>query len=86
MIKQRGQIGRSVTITHCEGVCVRSGKVEPFVEDLIGNFNEMKATNALRKRTHDPTITITSVERDTDYYSMSIEGFMKACTDHTKEN
>lgn len=82
---ERGLIGRTVTFSHCKGQRVVNGEFEPFEYELLGDYSKLtKATNALRRRLKDPTITITSVETDSDYYSMSIKLFVETAINYKK--
>lgn len=84
MRKERGRIGRTVTFTHCEGVKMQDGAFVQFKFDLIGDYDASKATNAIRKRLRDQTITITHVEKDSEFYSMPIRLFVETAINHQK--
>lgn len=78
-------IGRTVTFSHCYGVRVQDGAFVHFEFDLLGDYsNIVKATNTLRRRLEDPSITITRVEQDSDYYSMPIKLFVETAINYQK--
>lgn len=80
---ERGMIGRTVAFSHCKGKRVESGELVDFEFDLIGDYsNVQKATNTLRRRTHDNSIVITSVEVDSDYYSIPLKLFVQLAIDY----
>lgn len=80
---ERGMIGRTVMFSHCKGKRVESGELVDFEFDLIGDYsNVQKATNTLRRRTHDNSIVITSVETDSDYYSIPLKLFVQTAIDY----
>lgn len=82
---ERGMIGRTVTFSHCFGQCVKDGAFIHFESDLIGDYADpVKATNALRRRLKDPSITITRVEQDSDYYSIPIKLFVETAINYQK--
>lgn len=82
---ERGLIGRTVTFSHCKGQRVVNGEFEPFEYELLGDYSKLaKATNTLRRRLKDPTITITDVETDSDYYSMPIKLFVETAINYQK--
>lgn len=84
---QRGKIGRTVKFSHCTGFKVVDGKLVDISYDLIGDYSRLvRATGALRRRLRDPTITVTSVKVDEDYYSMPIELFVTTAVNYQKEN
>lgn len=75
---ERGMIGRTVTFSHCSGQRVEDGVFVHFEFDLLGDYADpVKATNTLRRRLSDPSITITRVEQDSGYYSMPIKKFVE---------
>ena len=80
---ERGMIGRTVVFSHCKGKRVESGELVDFECDLLGDYsNVQKATNTLRRRTHDNSIVITSVDIDSDYYSIPIKLFVQTALDY----
>lgn len=82
---ERGMIGRSVTFSHCKGQRVVDGEFQPFECDLLGDYSKLsKATNTLRRRLKDPSITIIGVETDSDYYSMPISLFVETAINYQK--
>lgn len=84
---QRGKIGRTVKFSHCAGFKVVDGELVDILYDLIGDYSRLdRATGALRRRLRDPSITITSVQVDEDYYSMPIELFVTTAVNYQKEN
>lgn len=75
---ERGMIGRTVTFSHCYGQRVQDRAFVQFEYDLLGDYADpVKATNTLRRRLKDPSITITRVEQDSDYYSIPIKLFVE---------
>ncbi len=81
--KERGRIGRRIQICHCAGKVVAKGKLIDFEYDLYGDYsNPVKATNTLRKRLGDSSILITSVETETDYYSIPTRLFLKVAMNY----
>ena len=83
---QRGMIGRTVCLTHCEGFLVKDGAPVAYKNDLIGDYRDIsKATNTLRRREGDNTITITRTEVDSDYYSIPIQLFVMTAINYRKE-
>lgn len=82
---ERGMIGRTVTFSHCKGKCVESGELIDFEYDLIGDYSDLqKATNTLRRRVRDNSIVITSVETDSDYYSIPLKLFVQIAIDYER--
>lgn len=82
-IIERGMIGRTVSFSHCKGMHVVDGEFEPFEHDLIGDYsNPDKATNTLRRRMKDASITITDIEVDSDYYSMPVKLFVETAINY----
>lgn len=82
---ERGMIGRTVTFSHCYGKKVQDGAFVHFEFDLLGDYADpMKATNVLRRRLNDQSITITRVEQDTDYYSIPIKLFVETAINYQK--
>lgn len=80
---ERGMIGRTVAFSHLKGKRVESGELVDFECNLIGDFSNIeKATNTLRRRTHDNSIVIMSVEVDSDYYSIPINLFVKTAVNY----
>ena len=81
--KERGRIGRRIQICHCIGKVVAKGKLIDFEYDLYGDYSDpMKATNALRQRLGDSSILITSVEVESDYYSIPIRLFLEVAMNY----
>ena len=77
-IMERGKIGRTVTFSHCKGLRVQDGEFVEFEYDLLGDYSSCeKATNTLRRRLRDPTVTISHVEQDVEYYSIPIKLFVQ---------
>lgn len=75
---ERGMIGRTVTFSHCYGQRVQNSAFVHFEYDLLGDYADpVKATNTLRRRLKDPSITITRVEQDSDYYSIPVKLFVE---------
>lgn len=82
---ERGMIGRTVTFSHCYGQRVQDGVFVHFEFDLLGDYADpVKATNTLRRRLQDPSITITRVEQDSDYYSIPIKLFVETAINYQK--
>lgn len=82
---ERGMIGRTVTFSHCYGQRVQDGVFVHFEFDLLGDYADpVKATNTLRRRLADPSITITRVEQDSDYYSIPIKLFVETAINYQK--
>lgn len=83
---QRGKIGRTVKFSYCTGFKVVDGELVEVSYYLIGDYSHLdRATGALRRRLRDPSITITSVQVDEDYYSMPIELFVTTAINYQKE-
>lgn len=81
--KERGRIGRRIQICHCIGKTVNRGKLIDFEYDLYGDYsNPVKATNTLRQRLGDSSILITSVETESDYYSIPTRLFLKVAMNY----
>lgn len=82
---ERGMIGRTVTFSHCYGKRVQEGEFVDFEFTLLGDYDDLsKATNTLRRRLGDPSITITRVEQDSDYYSIPIKLFVETAINYQK--
>ena len=82
--KERGRIGRRIQICHCIGKTVVKGKLIDFECDLYGDYSDpVKATNTLRQRLGDSFISITSVETESDYYSIPIRLFLKVAMNYS---
>lgn len=82
--KERGRIGRRIQICHCIGKTVDDGKLIDFECDLYGDYsNPVKATNTLRKRLGDSFISITSVETESDYYSIPTRLFLEVAVNYS---
>lgn len=78
-------IGRTVTFSHCYGKRVQDGVFVHFEFDLLGDYADpVKATNTLRRRLQDSSITITRVEQDSDYYSIPIKLFVETAINYQK--
>lgn len=83
---QRGKIGRTVKFSYCTGFKVVDGELVEVSYYLIGDYSHLdRATGALRRRLRDPSITITSVQVDEDYYSMPIDLFVTTAVNYQKE-
>lgn len=83
---QRGKIGRTVKFSHCVGFKLVDGELVEVSYDLIGDYSRLdRATGSLRRRLRDPSINITSVQVDEDYYSMPIELFVTTAINYQKE-
>lgn len=81
--KERGRIGRRIQICHCIGKTVEDGDLVGFEYDLYGDYSDpVKATNTLRQRLGDPFISITSVETESDYYSIPTRLFLKVAMNY----
>lgn len=81
--KERGRIGRRIQICHCIGKTIEDGDLVDFEYDLYGDYSDtVKATNTLRKRLHDSFISITSVETESDYYSIPTRLFLKVAMNY----
>lgn len=81
--KERGRIGRRIQICHCIGKTVSNGKLIDFEYDLYGDYSDpVKATNTLRQRLGDPFVSITSVETESDYYSIPTTLFLKVAMNY----
>lgn len=81
--KERGRIGRRIQICHCVGKVVAKGKLIDFECDLYGDYsNPVKATNTLRQRLGDSSILITSVETESDYYSIPTRLFLEVAMNY----
>ena len=81
--KERGRIGRRIKICHCIGKTVANGKLIDFEHDLYGDYSDpVKATNTLRQRLGDSFISITSVETESDYYSIPTRLFVKVAMNY----
>ena len=76
---QRRKVRRSVTLTACNGQRVNrdTGEIENYTETLVGTYDALKATRALRRSERDETIVILNTETETDIYEMSIYDFIK---------
>lgn len=76
-----GRIGRTITRTYCScSVVVEKGserKTEYFAETLYGSYNLQRAQKELRRRKHDSTINVHSVDVESGYYSMPLETFLE---------
>lgn len=84
---ERGMIGRTVVFTHCSGMCVRDGEFKECEFEMIGDYADtQRATNALRRRTGDPSITITGTECKRDYYAIPVSMFIATALDYRKEH
>lgn len=84
-ILERGMIGRTVTFSHCYGQRVQDGVFVQFEFDLLGDYADpVKATNTLRRRLGDTSITITRVEQDSEYYSIPIKLFVETAINYQK--
>lgn len=81
--KERGRIGRRIQICHCTGKTVAKGKLIDFEYDLYGDYSDpVKATNTLRQRLGDSFISITSVETESDYYSIPTRLFLEVAMNY----
>lgn len=81
--KERGRIGRRIQICHCIGKTVEDGDLVDFEHDLYGDYSDpVKATNTLRQRLGDSFISITSVETESDYYSIPTRLFLKVAMNY----
>lgn len=81
--KERGRIGRRIQICHCIGKTVANGKLIDFEHDLYGDYSDpVKATNTLRQRLGDSFISITSVETESDYYSIPTRLFLEVAMNY----
>lgn len=81
--KERGRIGRRIKICHCIGKTVAKGKLINFEYDLYGEYSDpVKATNTLRRRLDDSFISITSVETESDYYSIPTRLFIEVAMNY----
>ena len=81
--KERGRIGRRIQMCHCKGKTIAKGKLIDFEYDLYGDYSDpVKATNTLRQRLGDSFISITSVETESDYYSIPIRLFLKVAMNY----
>lgn len=81
--KERGRIGRRIQICHCIGKTVEDGVLVDFEHDLYGDYSDpVKATNTLRQRLGDSFISITSVETESDYYSIPTRLFLKVAMNY----
>lgn len=82
--KERGRIGRRIQICHCIGKTVANGKLIDFEHDLYGDYSDpVKATNTLRQRLGDSFISITSVETESDYYSIPTRLFLEVAMNYS---
>lgn len=82
--KERGRIGRRIKICHCIGKTVAKGKLIDFEYDLYGDYSDpVKATNTLRQRLGDSFISITSVETESDYYSIPTRLFLEVAMNYS---
>ena len=73
----RNYIGRTITLTSCEGVTIRNGSVESITETLVGDYSPERATRKLRKALNDPNVTISKVKKETNYYKMDVLEFVR---------
>ena len=72
-------IGRRITITQCHGQRLTgTGEFCDFFATLIGDYTPERATRALRREFKDSSITINAVERESAYYKMRLDEFIKA--------
>lgn len=70
-------VGRRLTLSACNGQRVGpGGEFEDFCDILVGDFDTMRATRALRRKYHDPTIVINNVEKTNAYYKMDALEFI----------
>lgn len=73
----RHYIGRTITLTDCEGVTIRNGSVEAIAETLVGDYSPERATRKLRKALKDPNVTISKTDKKTNYYKMDVLEFVR---------
>lgn len=70
-------VGRRLTLTACNGQRVgEGGEFEDFCDVLVGDFDTMRATRALRRKYHDSTIVINNIEKSSAYYKMDALAFI----------
>lgn len=80
LAQTRKTVGRTVTVTECNGQRVNrtSGEFVDFVHTLVGEHTPEQATMICRRM--DPSITINNVEVFTDYYTMPTDKFIALAT------
>lgn len=71
-------VGRRITLTACNGqhVNAETKEFEDFCDVLVGDFDVMRATRALRRKYHDSTIVINNIEKSRSYYKMDALTFI----------
>lgn len=68
---------RTFTLSACNGQHIGpSGDFEDFTDVLIGDYDTVKATRALRRKHDDESIIINNVERETKKYKLDALKFM----------
>ena len=73
------RIGRNVVSTTCECIIVnKDNNTEKKTVTLAGDYsNEVRATNACKKKLGVKRLLVQNISTDTCYYSMPIEKFVK---------
>lgn len=81
MIYGTGKVGRTVTISHCNGQAINKDRGDPeFVDfdfSVYGMYTPERATRYARRAFKDNSIIIFNVEHETGYYQMPLEEFMQ---------
>ena len=73
------RIGRNVVSTTCECIIVnKDNNTEKKTVVLAGDYsNEVRATNACKKKLKVKRLLVQNISKNTRYYSMPIETFVK---------
>lgn len=73
------RIGRNVVSTTCECIIVnKDNNTEKKTVTLAGDYsNEVRATNACKKKLKVKRLLVQNISTNTRYYSMPIETFVK---------
>ena len=72
------RVSRKLTLTACNGQKVNpvTHEFEDFCDVLVGKYDLLRATRALRRKYHDSSIVINNIESSEEFYTMDALEFI----------